>query len=292
MDMEWRVAGESDKNTNDDSFYQTVWMQEHLCDYDAIQIADKRIGQDDNDLSVGQEQLLKFNETVGQIEPSQGEGFEYISIGQVLDLLNDSFGRNSYQFIELSRRVDTINRSDYHFVVRVMLLIPSLGLYIIREGLESFSNKAFKQGFRGNSVAGADLASLLDVTPEGALSLWKNAEADAKKRCLVDMGVGSQFLVDPAENKKHGRKAAKASKEAPPEAEGETVVQSEDEVVRRSKSMTELKVLMKEKGMKSPALYPIASRVLEKEVSKWADLSADDMIAVITHMRENNGESE
>jgi len=281
---------------NKDQFYRTIWQQEHTTDRE-VQFYHEQNKKAVTEEALGELELFKSQ--VDEIEPTKADSFEYISIGQALDLLNESFGQHSYSFVEISRRIDMINRNDYHFIIRMAFLLPKLGICIIREGVESFSNKAFKQGFRGQSVAGAQLEQWLDTSPEGALSLWKNAEADAKKRCLVDMGVGSQFLVDPAENKKHGRKAGKAAQESQGETESDEapaappVVQSEDDIVRRSEAMAALKILMKKKGMKSPQLYPIANRLLKpKEVSKWADLTADDMITVANYLRSTDGESE
>lgn len=265
-----------------------------MTDLEALDWAGRNSTQAYSTDAIGELEL--FRSEVEKLEPTKADTFDYVSIGQALDLLNESFGQHSYYFIELSRRIDTINRYDYHFIIRMMFVIPRLGICIIREGLESFSNKALKQGFRGNSVSGADLNQILDSTPEGALSLWKNAEADAKKRCLVDMGVGSQFLPDPAENKKHGRKVGReqpASEDSQEESTVPTVVQSEDDVVRRSEAMTALKVLMKKMGMKSQDLYPIAGRLLKpKEISKWKDLSADDMILVTNFLGSKDGEGQ
>lgn len=270
-DMLWMSPA---NDLNSDPFYKTIWERVCFSDYNAVYLfntIDSGKAATDEDLA----RLDLLNTNIEEVIPKETDSFEYVSIGQVIKLMNDSFGANGYHFVELSRRIDTINNVDYHFIIRMMLTIPSLGIFSIREGLESFSNKALKQGHRGISVSGLNISLLVDTSPEGLLSVWKNAEADAKKRCAVDLGIGSQFLVDPAENKKHSRKA---NAKAQSEDEGtEAPVQSEDDIVKRSESMMKLKIIMKQRNMKSPTLYAVAMNIFRKDITKWADLSTEDM---------------
>ena len=281
---------------NNRPFYETVWEKQFLNEGELITNAnsnshvtgtvyyDSSSRLEDPYFTV--DALQSFRDKVNKLSPKVGDGFDYISIGQLITLLNSTFGESGYRFIEVSRRIDSICGYDYHFIIRMALIIPSYSILIIREGLESISNKALKPGHRGYCIGDSDLSHLLDTSPEGALSLWKNAEADAKKRCAVDLGVGAQFLPDPAENSKNGRKINKPQK-AEKEPSGEEV-QTEDELVKRSVAMADLKAILKTKGMKSPDLYPIASAVLKRDISKWDELSSNDMNTIVSYF--NGGE--
>jgi len=279
--------------------FQTVWEKKYYTDKE---IRDTRKDSDWDFENVKELQKL-INTEVETLIPKDAGDFEFISIGQVIEILNKVIGSAEYEYTELSRRIDSImNGVDYQFVIRIALSIPSMNYFTIREGYESVSNKAFKQGFRGMSVRDSDVAGIIDLTPEGMLSVWKNAESDARKRCVLDLNIGSQFLPDPAENKKHGKKAAKgegvAATEAPveesltdttdktePEKEQvPPVILSGDDTVDRTEALLNLKKEMKSRKMKSPDVYVLCPTVIGREVKKMKDLTKGELEALTLHI--------
>ena len=284
--------------------YQTVWEQKFFDDESAIVSFSKKNTAHYQHLlepEYIQAVVKKLDKAKNIIEPKSADTFDFVSIGQVIDLLNDVFTQQGYRYIEVSRRVDSLmNGADYHFVVRMALIIPDLEYCVIREGYESFSNKGFKQGFRGMLVTEAELGTVVDLTPEGVLSLWKNAEADAKKRCVVDLGVGSQFLPDPAENKKHGKKGKKGegtiqdasatleidstTDEGEPVKIIDPVIESGDDTVDRTEALLNLKKQMKRLKIKSPAVYELCTTVIGREVTKMKEFTKNELEALTLHL--------
>jgi len=275
--------------------YETVWERLQYTDYEANEIASSLYYKT---LETGA--MDGFEAAINEIIPqdSPDESYKYVSITQVINLLNLYFGHTEFNFIELSRRVDKVlDGIDYHFIVREMLVIPMCGFNIIREGVESLSNKGFKEGFRGLPISEIPSEEMYDLSAEGVLSLWKNAEADAKKRCGIDIGIGSQFISDPLANEKSGKKIKKVIKNSKSEPEAKKpeetpVILKEDDLVTHTNALIALKVVMKKHKMKAPDLYVICPEVLGRPVSKMKELGTGEVMALTEKLKETDNESE